>query len=417
VTTAFSARFSRARFGAPTEMEPKNGPQAPAEGAETTDAILRFMESIGHRSEAEFYLALFRAESKESFANLVIGASVLRDAAEAVVLDLRFLRGLGLVPVVSLGLSSAGPVSAEQSERLQRRLERADVPSTAFLADSPRLAEQVTETARGGIIPIVAFTSGDANDAGAKFDALGDLSERLRTRKLIFVARGGGLRLRQSDSDLPIINLATEYENLVQKRLLPRKRLLLLEQARRLLVEKTTHRMFVAVTSPLLLLRELFTIRGAGTLIKRGSPVLVKNGFAEVDQPRLAALLQSSFARDLLPGFFDRDIARIYVEENYRGAALVRETPLGAYLCKLAVEREAQGEGLGRDLWQLVVSDYKSLFWRARPDNEILPFYLQECDGMARAGDWHVFWKGLETSRIPEAIATALAQPIDFAAP
>src|SRR5213592_1834384 len=84
-------------------MESKNGPLAPPESAETTDAILRFMESIGHRSEAEFYLALFRAESKESFANLVIGASVLRDGTDAVVLDLRFLRGLGLVPVVSVG--------------------------------------------------------------------------------------------------------------------------------------------------------------------------------------------------------------------------------------------------------------------------------------------------------------------------
>jgi len=55
-----------------------------------------------------------------------------------------------------------------------------------------------------------------------------------------------------------------------------------------------------------------------------------------------------------------------------------------------------------------------SLFWRARPDNVILPFYLQECDGMARSEDWHVFWKGLDTERIPEAIATALAQPVDF---
>src|SRR6266849_1272685 len=126
-------------------MDPQDLPLLPLEGAETADAILRFMESIGHRSEAEFYLALFRAESKESFANLVIGASVLRDAAEAVVLDLRFLRGLGLVPVVSLGLSSAGPASAEQAERLQRRLERADVPSTAFAADAPALAEHVTD--------------------------------------------------------------------------------------------------------------------------------------------------------------------------------------------------------------------------------------------------------------------------------
>jgi acetylglutamate kinase len=396
-------------------MESKNGPLAPPpEGAETTDAILRFMESIGHRSEAEFYLALFRAESKESFANLVIGASVLRDAAEAVVLDLRFLRGLGLVPLVSLGLSSTGPASGEQAERLQRRLERADVPSTAFAADASALVQHITEAARSGVIPIVAFTTGEANDSIARFDALGDLSVGLRTRKLIFVSRLGGLRLRQSEAELPIINLATDYDTLVGKRLLSQKRLFLLEQAKRLLVERASHRMFVAVTSPLLLLPELFTIRGAGTLIKRGSPILVKNGLDEVDAGRLAKLLQSSFGRDLVPGFFDRDIARAYVEENYRGAALVRQTPLGAYLCKLAVEREAQGEGLGRDLWQLVVSDYRTLFWRARPDNTILPFYLQECDGMARAGEWHVFWKGLDPANIAPAIASALEQPIDF---
>jgi bifunctional DNase/RNase len=87
---------------------------------------------------------------------------------------------------------------------------------------------------------------------------------------------------------------------------------------------------------------------------------------------------------------------------GYRGAALIRKTPLGAYLCKFAVEREAQGEGLGRDIWQLVVSDHKSLFWRARPDNAIAPFYVQECDGMVRTEQWNVFWKGLAPERIPD---------------
>jgi acetylglutamate kinase len=398
-------------------MEAKTGPLAPPEGAETSEVILRFLESIGRRSEAEFYLQLFRAESKESFANLVIGAGVIRDAVDAVVLDLRFLRGLGLVPVVSLGLSSTGAASAEQAERLQRRLDRAEVPSTSFAADAPGLAKQIADAARSGTVPIVAFTTGDANDAVARFEALGDLSIGLQTRKLIFIAKSGGLRLRQADTDLPIVNLATDYDTLIAKKLLTPKRLFLLEQARRLLVERASHRMFVAVISPLLLLRELFTTRGAGTLIKRGSPILAKNGFTEVDTDRLATLLRSSFGRDVAPHFFDHPIAKVYVEESYRGAALVRETHLGAYLCKLAVDREAQGEGLGRDLWELVVSDYKSLYWRARPDNAILPFYLQECDGMARANDWHVFWKGLEPASIPEVIASAIAQPIDFVAP
>ena len=398
----------------PPIVSPSDRPP-PADAAETPDAILRFMESIGHRSEAEFYLALFRAEKKESFANLCIEASVLRDASEAVVLDLRFLAGLGLTPVVSLGLTSASKAGAEQAEKLMRRLERAAVPSSVTPADEPALVEIITDSARRGVIPIVAFTNGDGNDEPARWDALGALSDGLKTKKLIFVSRRGGLRLRQSETEMPIINLATDYEALVAKRLLSPRRLAFLQQSRRLLFERTSHRMFVAVTSSLLLLRELFTIRGAGTLIKRGSSIFIKEGLEGIDSTRLGALLASSFGRDLEASFFDRDVARAYLEESYRGVALVLKTPLGGYLCKLAVDREAQGEGLGRDLWQLVIGDFPTLFWRCRNDNPILPFYLQECDGMARTEKWHVFWKGLAAERIPEAIATAIDQPVDFA--
>jgi acetylglutamate kinase len=386
----------------------------PADAVETSDAVLRFLESIGRRSEAEFYLALFRAESKESFANLVISASVLRDGVDAVVLDLRFLRGLGLVPVVSVGFGSSGQAGAELVERFHRRLDKADIPSRAYSTETPALAEAVTESARNGVIPIVAFTKGDPNDAVARFDALGDLSVALKTRKLIFVARRGGLRLRQGDGEMPIVNLATDYDTLVSKRLLSPTRLFLLEQSRRLLVERATHRMFIAITSPLSLLRELFTVRGAGTLIKRGSTILRKSGYAEVDTGRLETLLASSFGRELTPGFFERDMTEVYLEEGYRGAALLRHTDLGAYLCKFAVEREAQGEGIGRDIWQVVTGDHKTLFWRARPHNPIRAFYTHECDGMVRTEHWHVFWKGLPAERISDAVSTALAQPIDF---
>src|SRR5262249_52802825 len=112
--------------------------------------------------------------------------------------------------------------------------------------------------------------------------------------------------------------------------------------------------------------------------------------------------------------FFDTPIARLYLEEDYRGAAIVCTTVLGGYLSKFAVEREAQGEGIGRDLWQLAVRDFPQLFWRARPLNPIVPFYMQECDGMSRHPDWQVFWRGLEPAQIPRAIAHALAHPEDF---
>jgi GNAT superfamily N-acetyltransferase len=380
----------------------------------TSDAILRFLDSIGRRSEAEFYLGLFRAESKERFANLVVDTTVLGGALEAVVMDLRFLHGLGLVPVVSVGLFSDGTAAAEHAARLESRLERAEIPAVVYPVDSPTLVKDVTASARAGKIPLAIFARGGAEDVPARVEALGALSGGLETRKVIFVTRRGGLRPRQAESPLPIINIATDYDKLIAQKALTPKQQGLLTYARHLLVDCTSHRMFVAVTSPLQLLPELFTIRGAGTLIKRGSTLFRKDGFAGLDHERLKALLESSFGRTVAPRFFERDVSHVYLEESYRGAALVRATALGTYLCKFAVEREAQGEGLGRDLWQLVLEDHPSLFWRSRPDNPIGPFYIQECDGMARTAEWHVFWKGLAAERIPDAIAYALGQPVDF---
>jgi acetylglutamate kinase len=379
-----------------------------------SDVILRFLEGVGRRSEAEFYLGLFRAESKESFATLVVEAAILRHAFEAVVLDLRFLAGLGLTPAVVLGLWSPGAATLDNALRLRRRLERVEVPSEMMPADAPNLAHTAATTARAGRIPIVAFGNAQSGDLAARFEALGALACGLRSRKLIFIGRRGGLRPSRADTDLPIVNLATDYDNLVATRALPPKQLYLLAQARRILRERAQPRMLVAVTSPLQLLRELFTVKGAGTLVKLGASITAYDRYESVDLERLRALLAGSFGRPLAGDFFGDPIARLYLEEGYRGAAIVRTTPLGAYLTKFAVEREAQGEGIGRDLWQLMTRDFPTLFWRARPHNPIGPFYLQECDGTSRHSTWHVFWRGLEPATIPQAIEYALAQPQDF---
>src|SRR5262249_16822119 len=120
------------------------------------DTILRFLEGLGRRSEAEFYLGLFRAASKESFATLVVESAVLRQALEAVVLDLRFLAGLGLTPVVVLGLYAPGAGALEHAERLRRRLARVEVEAVVMPAELPegdgravaQLGQQVTDSAR-----------------------------------------------------------------------------------------------------------------------------------------------------------------------------------------------------------------------------------------------------------------------------
>jgi acetylglutamate synthase len=314
-----------------------------------------------------------------------------------VALELSFLAALGLVPILVVGLYAPAD-AAEQARSLARKLDAVGV-GAAIVAD-----EAAIETARRGTLPIIALDG--------KVERLGALVSTLATRKLIFVTRAGGFRVR--GASVPIVNLTTETETLAESKDLSRKQHLVLADARRLVLELVPHKLTVSVTAPLDLLRELFTVKGAGTLLRRGAAI-TRRGLGDVDPARLAALLASSFGRPVRPEFFDTPSAEVYLEEGYRGTAVLVETDLGAYLSKFAVEREAQGEGLGRDLWDAVRAEHPTLFWRARPTNAIGAWYAQIADGLMRFSEWTVFWKGLASERVPAAIAFALAQPADFA--
>ena len=57
---------------------------------------------------------------------------------------------------------------------------------------------------------------------------------------------------------------------------------------------------------------------------------------------------------------------------------------------------DAQGEGLGRAVWQVMREENPSLFWRSRHGNPINHFYYAESDGCYKQERWKVFWYGLD---------------------
>ena len=219
------------------------------------------------------------------------------------------------------------------------------------------------------------------------------LLAELQVRKLLFLHRPGGLR--QGGLLVPIVNLTTDVPALLASREISRKEALILKQARRLCEEASPLPLTVAITSPLNLLRELFTVKGAGTLLRRGARIVRHEGWEGVDVSRVRELLTSSFGRAPVEAFFARRPCCVYLEESYRGCAILTDSPLGAYLTKFAVSAEAQGEGMARDLWEALVADTPVLFWRARRTNPISEWYVKLCDGLVRLPDWTVYWKGL----------------------
>jgi acetylglutamate kinase len=270
-------------------------------------------------------------------------------------------------------------------------------------------ATAITLAARGGSIPLLAAPQGNED---ARLASLGRLLSALNTHKLIFLGPLGGLRLH--GQRVSVVNLAADYAALVANPEFDATQRRLLHASHRLMFELVSHPLLVAMTSPLNLLHELFTVKGAGTLLRRGAPITRHEGYAGVDLHRLTSLIEDSFGRPLNPDLFSRPLAHAYIEKDYRGAALVLRTPLGGYLSKFAVTREAQGEGVGQDLWSALVNDYPALVWRARSSNPIRVWYERQCHGRFETGAFIVYVRGLDPQQIPDAIAFALAQPADF---
>jgi hypothetical protein len=378
------------------------------------EIIQRFLESVGQKADVDLYLRLFRAQKKESFAIIAADAQIVKSALDPFHFDLRILTGLGLVPVVLLGVYEARDAD-RQARRVEEWLVEDAVPARVVAAPAeltPDAIDGVRAIINEGAIPLLSLEAAKDATADARFKQLARLADSLDTRKVIFLSRRAGLGAPGA-RPLSVVNLGVDYDSLIGGGTLSRRQATLLRQAKGLL-EQVPHRMSVAVVNPLHLLRELFTVSGAGTLIRRGSRIESRAGWDGVDQPRLRALIQSAFKKALRADFFATPVDRTYREESYLGAAVIRQTPAGVYLTKFAVEREAQGEGIGGELWSMMVRDYPSFFWRARPENPINPWYVKQCDGMVRFPDWHVFWRGLPLERIDPAVRYAIGEPTDL---
>jgi hypothetical protein len=379
------------------------------------EVVRHFLESVGQKADVDLYLKLFRSQEKESFAIIAADAQMVRTALDPFHFDLRILAGIGLYPVVLLGLFDAKDAD-RQAQRVYEWLVEDQVPARivepgAGMGHAD--VEDIRRTIQDNTIPIVSLEEAREGTTDARFNLLSSLARKLGTRKVIFLSPSNGLE-REGTPHISGVNLNVDYERLLGARgQLARRHYTLLRQVKDLL-DEMPQRMSVAVVSPLALLRELFTVNGAGTLIRKGSRIEVHTDFARIDRGRLRILLESAFGRPLREEAFDLGVERIYVETNYLGAALFSSCPIAAYLSKFAVERAAQGEGIGTDLWSVLIRDYPSFFWRSRPDNPITPWYAKQCDGLVRLPEWHVFWRGLTPSQIEPAVTFALSLPHDF---
>lgn len=200
------------------------------------EILQRFLESVGQKADVDLYLKLFRSQRKESFAIIVADAQIVRAALDPFHFDLRILAGLGLYPVVLVGLLDARDAD-KQSQHILEWLLEDQVPAKVIGSgtDLPQeIQTSVRQTLEENTIPIVSLDAAKELAIDDRFRLLRSLATSLETRKVIFLSTSSGIE-REGAPRISLVNLTTDYERLLATSDLPRRHASLLRHVKTLL--------------------------------------------------------------------------------------------------------------------------------------------------------------------------------------
>jgi hypothetical protein len=352
--------------------------------------IRLFLDSIGRRDEYEFYLDKFQSEHSACFALLCPDLGSIEAGAEMLAFDLHFLLRLELVPAILLCGKEAAQMQAALSEEPIFHFQSLATGSVEVFIHESRAAEKVPvlvaedftlEEALLALLPSVASRVHFVRAAGGLKNASGDPLPYLYTHK------NNAQPFEAMEYDFPALG-----KKLIEER-------------------PGVH---LSVTSPINLLQEIFTVKGAGTLFRKGSEILSFQEKGKVDRARMLGLLETSFGKKLSNEAFLDNVAQAYIEKDYRGAVLLEEHSAGLYLSKFAVGREARGEGVALELWREVCKNHTALFWRSNINNPFNSWYHNQADGHHAVGSWQVFWRDVSSEAISGIIEYCCERDEDF---
>ena len=281
--------------------------------------IVELLRNIGGRKEVEQYLRHYCAVESQKFAVIAVGNDVFADR-EVVAAALSFLQSVGLCPI---GVHAAGPQLPDAQRRnleLVAALESHDCAARPIAAGVFECAAAegsrgrvvdvdvaaLSAAVRAGQMPIVASlgaTAGGQILGLDVYDAADALTRRVQPHKLVLLTDRGGV-LDERGAVLSAVNLSEDADALLGASwIAPADRRHLERLASLLSVLPATTS--VSITSPTHLARELFTHRGAGTLVRQGERVHRCNGFEDIDRQRLRRLVESCFGRELSSTYFE----------------------------------------------------------------------------------------------------------------
>lgn len=413
--------------------------------SEVRETVLEVLSQLGSSREARQYLKEFSSVEESRFAVVKVGGGILQEQLDELATALAFLHRLGLRPVVLHGagpqvddalndagvkseridglrvttsevMSLARPVIYQQNLRLVEALEQKGIRARGiqhgifecrYLSrETLGLVGEITavnldalrQTINGGALPVITCLG--ESSSGQVLNINADIAARelvwaIRPHKIIFLTPAGGL-LDSNGRVISAVSLNNDYEALMQESWVHSGMRLKLQQIHEMLM-RLDDSASVSITSADQLARELFTYRGAGTLVRKGENIVAYPRADEEVFRQVMDQVEASFGRRLKAGWQEglQDPVLLVSATGRAAAVIVKGMDDVPYLDKFVVTPEAQGEGLGAAMWQVLRARYPRLYWRSRNTNPITGWYFQQADTSERQGPWVVFTNGV----------------------
>lgn len=426
------------------------------------ETAMKILKSFGLDKELELYLQLFQKTPAHKFAVVKISGNTLEEKMHLVAEDLAFLSKLGLNPIVVHGggkqidkeLQKKGIVSKKVNGLRVTDKETMKVVKKTINALSSKLAQEITENGgrainatdleliearkaenvngvdlgfvgsikkvkldklkdlcKAGYIPVLGPIGHD-DDAGVyniNADTLASwLVKKIQPKKFIQVTETGGI-LDKKGNIISTIDIQFDLPDLIKENVITEGMLLKVQEIKPLL--QSSPMTVVEICSAENILQELFTVKGSGTFIRYGGTFIVKKDFAGVNIPKIKKLLEESFCKTLVDGYFEQPIEGVIVDKEYTGVMIIKNVQGTPYLDKLAIAKSAQGNGLAKAMWSFVKMKYPSLIWRSSVNNPINNWYFKNCDGVEKSNSWIIFWYNIDRSTVNALIPIIKALP------
>ncbi|MBL4661021.1 MAG: acetylglutamate kinase [Alcanivoracaceae bacterium] len=407
--------------------------------------IREVLLQLGNSTEAQYYLDHYQKARQVKFAVVKVGGNVINAQLQQLVQSLSLLTHLGLTPIVLHGagpqidaeiakqqlpvnkldglrvtddktIEIIQPVIQKVHQQLLDALAEVDINTKSIFnsvfscdyLDKEKYGfvgsikqvnlELINQAIKNKQVPVISCLGMTDNGQVVNINAdtaIRQLVWESKPAKVIFVTPTGGL-LDQNDQLISAVQLSLQYDDLMQQPWLHSGMKLKIQQIYQLL-KPMPRKLSVSITSATQLAKELFTHKGKGTFLSMGEHINHHNTLGTAVKLQLSSLLESTFGKKLKPDFYETlDFKSLLISESGQAAALISTGHNGkAYLSKFAVTPVAQGQGLGKAIWQQMLNAYPQIYWRSRADNQINSWYYKQADCSHKKGSWIVFSCGM----------------------